>query len=174
VLATLAHEELGKAHVCLLAVTVPADFTREDFWGIFGDHERKLLRVHGFAALMRPGTLPPVAEIARRVQDSSAAAHELRLRGLFVGYRRGRVLLPGAITEKAARNKISQVHASLAFADEAFPVTGFDELLSEFASLTEPMRAATAADPDAVAVALREALQGRGEALTRLMGPPSA
>jgi AbiV family abortive infection protein len=174
VLATLAHEELGKAHTCLLAVVLPADVTSEDFWGVFGDHERKLRRVQGFAELMRPGTLPPIAEVAGRVLSGSATAHDLRLRGLFVGYKKGRVLLPSAITEKAARNKISQVHAALAFADAAFPVTGFDEMLAAFGSLVEPIRTATTADPDAVAVALREAMQGRGDALTQLIGPPPA
>lgn len=171
VLATLAHEELGKAHACLLAVMLPGDFTREEFWGTFEHHERKLRRVHGFAELMRPESLQSVEERARRVLDSSAAAHDLRLRGLFVGYRNGRILLPDTITEKAARNKVSQVHAALVFADAAFPVDGFDEMLNKLGSLVEPLRAATAADPDAVAVALREALQGRDEALTRLIGP---
>lgn len=99
-LATLAWEELGKAHLCLIAVTVPSDVSPEDFWGILGDHGRKLVRMHGFAALIQPGVLARFPDIAKKVQSGFAASNDLRLRGLFVDYSRGRILLPSSITEK--------------------------------------------------------------------------
>lgn len=65
---------------------------------------------------------------------------------------------------------ISRIWQALDFADNAFLLDDSDDALARFGSMVEPLRAATAADPHGVGVVLRQALQGDGEALNRLLG----
>ena len=61
----------------------------------------------------------PVAEHVRKVIGQSKSTEKLKERGLYVDYRRGKILLPSQIGEKAARKQIKIVREALAFSDSA-------------------------------------------------------
>ena len=168
-LATLAWEELSKAQLCLLAMLL-SDITPEDFWKSFRSHEGKLARVHAVAGLMRPEPVGPVSEYVKSVVGQSASAAKQRERGLYVDYRRGRILLPSQIGEQAAKRHIQVVREALAFADSAFILDDLDDMVAQVIDMRDRLKAANAADPDALAAALQQAVQGGSqEALQALV-----
>ena len=101
-LATLSWEELSKGQLCLLAA-VFRDLSPEDFWTRFRDHESKLSRVHMFAVFMAPAPVGPTAAHAKKVASDARSSQDLKLRGLYVDYRRGRVLPPSGVPTEAVR-----------------------------------------------------------------------
>lgn len=158
-LATLAWEELSKGQLCLLTLLMP-EITPDYFWESFKNHEGKLNRVHMFADFMLPHPVGPVAEHAKKVAGQSRSTQNQKLRGLYVDYRKGKIQLPSQIGEQATRNQIKRVGDALAFADMAFSVGSLDEALGQIAALSGGIKNAMIAQPDAVAAALRLALQG--------------
>lgn len=174
-LATLSWEELSKAHLCLLAVLL-SEMTPEDFWKGFRDHGSKLNRAYAFAGFMQPESVGPVAEHARKVTGQSRSTDKQKLRGLYVDYRRGRIQLPTQIGEMAARKQINAVREALVLADTAFSVESLDELLASASVLmSNGLRDAILADPDATAAAMQEALRdGSQEGLQLLMARHTA
>ena len=115
-LATLACEELGKGYLCL-AATLP-DVTPEDFWRTFYSHTGKLRRTHWIVAFGQGDSAVTWREFERSVSGDSGSSHAVKLRGLYVDYRRGRVLRPTDISAKATHRMIGLARKSLAFAEE--------------------------------------------------------
>jgi AbiV family abortive infection protein len=125
-LATLAAEETAKSQMCLMVIPLlpfienPADpESSAAFWDEFNEHKRKLVRVQAFERFaLRP--LPgSVAKLIRSLPHIAAAAHDRRLRGLFVDYQDegGVLLLPTEIGEPEAREFIGEVRRYLDFAE---------------------------------------------------------
>lgn len=158
-LAILAWEELSKGQLCILA-TLLDDITREEFWDRFRDHESKLGRVHAFASFMRPESIAPVAEHARAVMGQSKSTNNLKLRGFYVDYRRGKILLPTQIGETAARKKIKEIRRALVYANAAFSADSLDESIAQARVLVGSLKAAFHSDPDAMAAVLQQVLRG--------------
>ena len=110
-LASLACEELGKSQQCLRAVWLPRP--PKGFWDAFTSHAGKLSGAHALAAL---GSGEPVGSpraFGQQVRQASRAAHQRKLRGLYVGYEDGGLQLPAEITEREAGQVISMAQAVL-------------------------------------------------------------
>jgi AbiV family abortive infection protein len=158
-LATLSWEELSKGQLCMLAAVMPG-IPAEDFWIRFRDHESKLSRVHMFADFMESVPVGPVADHAKKVISDARSVQNLKLRGLYVEYRRGKVLLPSQVGERAARRRLAAVRAALdQFAAVSDPAM-LDEAFAQVHPLLEGPRLAVLAEPDAMAAALQTAIQG--------------
>jgi len=106
----------------LTATAVLPEITPEYFWENFRDHEGKLSRVHMLAAFLRPEPVGAVAEHVKQVVGLSKSEAKLKERGLYVDYRRGKILLPSEIGEMASRKRIKVVRDALAHAKTAFSV----------------------------------------------------
>jgi hypothetical protein len=72
-----------------------------------------------------------VEEYAKRVKGQSKSTKDLKERGLYVDYRRGKILLPSQIGERAARKQIKIVREALAFADAAFSGEPIEEMFTQ-------------------------------------------
>jgi AbiV family abortive infection protein len=169
-LATLAHEEIGKAQLCLLAVMLP-EITPEEFWDAFKSHMGKLIRVTGFGRMTSAEPIGPVAEYAKIVKGQSSSAHTRKLRGLYVDYKSGRVLLPSQVKEKEAKNQIRSARKALALTEWAFPLDHLDWAIGQMSGLIGAIKEA-AKDQDALAAALQMALNGSHERLQELLSKP--
>jgi AbiV family abortive infection protein len=156
-LATLSWEEVSKADLCALAIALP-EITPDYFWEHFRNHEGKLSRVHAFANFLRPEPIGSVEEYARRVKGQSKSTQDLKERGLYVDYRRGKVLLPSQIGERAARKQIKIVREALAIANEAFSGESIRVMFTHLNNAG--LKNAIVAQPDAMAAALQEAILG--------------
>ena len=93
--------------LCLLALFLSpgAGVDPKEFWGQFYDHPRKLRRELGAQVLLRE-KVPSVAEFVKfagGVPGESKSVHERKLRGLYVDYEDGVVLVPGDIGRDEAR-----------------------------------------------------------------------
>jgi AbiV family abortive infection protein len=148
-LATLSWEELSKADLCALAIGLPEN-TPDYFWERFRDHEGKLSRVHAFAAFLRPEPIGSVEEYAKRVKGLSKSTNDLKERGLYVDYRRGKMLLPSQIGERPARKQIKIVREALAFADKAFSGESTKVMFTQLN--VAGLKNATVAQPDASSI----------------------
>lgn len=104
-LAALSSEEVSKARLCLLAIILP-ELTPDYFWDHFRNHAGKLARVQVFADLLQPEPVGPVDEHVKKVVGRSKSTQDLKERCLYVDYRRGKILLPSQVTERAARKEI--------------------------------------------------------------------
>ena len=173
-LATLAHEEIGKAQLCLLALMLP-EIRPEEFWDAFISHTGKLARVTAFGKLTSPESIGPVAEYVKIVKGQSSSAHRQKLRGLYVDYKRGRVLPPSQVSEKAARSQIRSAREALDLAELAFPLDHLDYAIAHLQGYVGLFRQAATVSPDALGAALQQALHGSQERLQALLsGPPDA
>jgi AbiV family abortive infection protein len=169
-LATLSWEEVSKADLCALALALP-EITSDYFWKHFRDHEVKLARVHAFAALMSPEQIGPMAGYEKVILGRSRSTKDSKERALYVDYRRGKVLLPSQIGERAARNRIKVVREALDFAEKAFTDQPLATIFTKLNPLLDPLKNALAVNPDAVVSALRSAmLSGSQEKLQSLLG----
>jgi AbiV family abortive infection protein len=117
-LATLAFEEIGKACICLLALLpMPEPFFgfrgADDFWAAWNSHTDKLAWARGFLTLLMSEPTGPAQEAAVRVIDAAGADHLRKMRGLYVDYLAGTVLLPENITATEARELTADVQAVL-------------------------------------------------------------
>jgi AbiV family abortive infection protein len=97
-LAVLAEEELGKAKLCLVALVRPAGAGVEpqEFWKEFYGHSGKLLRELSTQGVLN-GTVSSVPEFVGSLLGESRSVHGRKLRGLYVDYEDGVVLVPGDI-----------------------------------------------------------------------------
>jgi AbiV family abortive infection protein len=159
-LATLAHEEIGKAQLCLLAVMLP-EITHEEFWAAFKSHTGKLIRVTGFGRLSSAEPIGPIAAYAKIVKGQSSSAHTRKLRGLYVDYKGGRVLLPRQVNEKEAKSQIRSADEALALTERPFPLDHLDWAIGQISGLIGPLKEA-AKDPDGLAAALQESARAQG------------
>jgi AbiV family abortive infection protein len=162
-LATLAWEEVSKGTLCLLAVVLP-EITADYFWENFRDHEGKLRRVLAFAAFMQCDPVGAVGEFGKKVVGQSKSTDKLKERGLYVDYRRGKILLPSEIGERAARKQIKAVREVLAFTDSAFSIDSLGDQLTQANAVFDGIKNAMVADPDATAEAFQNALRGGSQA----------
>ncbi len=169
-LATLAHEEIGKAQLCLLAVML-TEITPEEFWDAFKSHTGKLIRVTGFGRMTSAEPIGPVAEYAKIVKGHSSSAHTRKLRGLYVDYKSRRVLLPSQVKEKEAKNQIRSAREALALTEWAFPLDHLDWAIGQMSGLIGALKEA-AKDQDALAGALQMALNGSHERRQELLSKP--
>lgn len=62
-----------------------------------------------------------VAEYVKRVMSQAKSDDKQKLRGLYVDYRRGKILLPSQISERMARRQIKLVREALSGSDRGFP-----------------------------------------------------
>jgi AbiV family abortive infection protein len=131
-LATLSWEELSKADLCVIAMVLP-EVTSDYFWENFRDHEGKLARVHAF-------------EWVDGFKALSKSTQNLKERSLYVDFRRGKILLPTQVTEKAARKQIKAVREALDFAERAFSGESVRMMFTQL-------------NPNATAAALQEAIR---------------
>ena len=157
-LATLSWEELSKADLCAMAMVLP-EVTPDYFWEHFRDHEGKLARVYAFAAFIQPKPIGSVGDWAERVKALSKSTQDLKERSLYVDYRRGKILLPSQVTEKAARKQIKAVREALDFADRAFSGESVGIMFTQVNTIAGPLKNSMVIDPDATAAALQEAIR---------------
>lgn len=171
-LATLAFEEIGKAHICILAVVpMPTPFFgfrgKGDFWEAWNSHTDKLTWAYGFLSLMAREPTVPAAEAVRRLTGSTRAGHLRKMRGLYVDYSDGAVLMPSDITVAEAAELASDVQTVLDIAVQAWCHDGMRERLrevceqhsGELTDLMEHAREAIETDPDAALGIVRKMLQ---------------
>jgi AbiV family abortive infection protein len=86
--ASLGFEELGKAGLCLTALTMPpsvrAEFAAE-FGKLFGDHVAKASFAHfGFLAFVSPQAPRSFETLIDEVGKAAVATHAAKMRGLYV------------------------------------------------------------------------------------------
>jgi AbiV family abortive infection protein len=118
-MATLAFEEIGKSCMCMLALLPqsPLPFFglqgQENFWKSWNSHADKLSWARAFLALLINEPAGPVEPAVERLLNEARVAHLRKLRGLYVGYADGAVLLPTAITAAEAQELIDDVQTVL-------------------------------------------------------------
>lgn len=171
-LATLAFEEIGKAFICVLAVApVPEPFFgfrgEGDFWVAWNSHTDKLTWARGFLSLLvrEPGVR--VTEAVGRLVDSTRADHLRKMRGLYVDYSDGSVLVPSEVTVAEAAQLASDVQAVLDLAEQVWCRDDMRERLrevcevhpDEFRDLMARASEALVANPDTAVGVVRQMLQ---------------
>jgi AbiV family abortive infection protein len=112
-LATLAWEEVSKAYLCGWAIC-STQMTPEKFWTDFRSHESKLADAHYDAEYLRPEPIGTVLEHYKKMIGGSRSTQNQKERALYVDYRRGKVLVPGQIGQRAAQAQIRSVRRVLA------------------------------------------------------------
>lgn len=177
-LATLALEEIGKSHLCLLALLpIPKSAiiygtrSKSDFWAAWQGHTDKLEWALGFLRLLLEDS-GPAFQVFARVRTSAQAEHLRKLRGFYVDYDGRSILEPTEITETDAHEMIAMADRSLSVASGAFLSDGAIERArealvqhgGELTSFIEEASEAVQADMDTALVQVREtigpALQG--------------
>jgi AbiV family abortive infection protein len=170
-LATLAFEEIGKAFICILAVVPSAPLfgirSEGDFWKAWNSHTDKLAWARGFLSLLIQEPSAPVADTVTRLADTSLADHLRKMRGLYVDYAGGSVLVPSDITSAEAAELASDVQAVLDIATSVWGHDGMRERLHElheqyadqFSNLLTLAAQVIARDPDAALNTTRQMLQ---------------
>lgn len=169
-LATLALEELGKGHLCLLAVVWP-EMPPEEFWDDFRDHKGKLARAYDFDAFRRPEPYGTMTQHESKKKKFSSSGQSRKLSGLYVDYRRGKILRPSQITERVAREHVKDVGHSLIFSYMRFsPGESLVDTLMASKAKKEILDRQDAAFGARLAEALRQAvLGGSKECLQELL-----
>jgi AbiV family abortive infection protein len=119
-LATLAVEEMSKAELCLCAMVSP-QMSPEKFWTTFRSHEGKLVTFHHIAEYLRPEAIGAVPDHYKRMVGGSRSTQNQKERALYVEYRRGKVLAPGEIGQRAARAQIRAARKWIADAEKFEP-----------------------------------------------------
>jgi AbiV family abortive infection protein len=171
-LATLAFEEIGKAFICILAV-VPSSAplfgirSEGDFWKAWNSHTDKLAWARGFLFLLIREPSASVADTVTRLANTSLADHLRKMRGLYVDYADGSVLVPSDVTSAEAAELASDVQAVLDIATSVWGHDGMRERLHElreqyadqFSNLLTLAAEVIARDPDAALDATRQMLQ---------------
>jgi len=113
---------------------------------------------------MQGAPLGPLTEHVRTIVARSKSTSEQKLRGLYVDYSSGTILLPDKIAEPVARKQIEAVRSALTLADSSFPPDFFsDEMFEQAMELIPNLRDAFAADPGTLAAALQEAFRDGSE-----------
>lgn len=110
-LAALACEELGKSDNCLHAIWSPSGSPA--FWSAFADHGRKLWHTQTMIVLESADPASSRQSLSERIRQESRAAHQRKLRGLYVDYVGGKLRLPSEIEEQEAWQLIHRVRAEL-------------------------------------------------------------
>jgi AbiV family abortive infection protein len=175
-LATLALEEIGKSCVCVLGLfPMPVRSfgirSDDDFWAAWTSHTDKLLWARGLLSLLIREPDGPVLAAVERLADAARGEHLRKMRGLYVDYADGSVLLPTDITDAEARELISDVQAVLDIAMEAWCHEAVrDRLrdlqqqhLAEFNSMMASALQVLQADPDNAIAITRQLLHGDGQ-----------
>lgn len=168
--ATLALEEVGKAHLCFTCMTMPEQFRAGNwFWPAFNSHTAKLMIAQFifqmFAQTQTPP--PPLLEAIAELGSLAGSDHATKMRGLYVDYQDEVVLDPADITEQTARRMVSNVSTCLAFMvplDDSGQVSELAEFTQAWSTmLAENLDSVTAtleADPDTLIRNLWDALHG--------------
>jgi hypothetical protein len=115
-----------------------------------------------------------VRELAASAQASSAAAHKRKLRGLYVDYDDGRMLLPSAITETETPDLIDEAQQALDAADRAMaPADSRDQIRAfvqtDVAGVFRVLARAADDDPDALVAAFRAVVAGDPAQMAELL-----
>jgi AbiV family abortive infection protein len=142
-LATLAFEEIGKAHMCISAMrrdpqsSVLPSFgpSGESFWQAWVGHGPKLAFAEAFLTYAVRGTGSPGDGIADRLIEHARAENRRKMRGFYVDFDAG-VLTPDAITLEEARQQIDDVSTVLAISERQWCSPGARE--RALALLSEP------------------------------------
>jgi AbiV family abortive infection protein len=159
-LATLALEELGKGHLCLLAVVWP-EIPPEEFWDDFRDHKGKLARAYDYDAFRRPEPYGTMTQHESKKKKFSSLGQSRKLNGLYVDYKRGKILRPSRITERIAREHVRDVGDSLIFSYIRFsPGESVIDTLMASKAQREILDTQDAAFGERLAEALRQAVLG--------------
>jgi len=158
--ATLAFEEIGKACMCMLALLpqqTPFFGVRGqgNFWKAWNDHTDKLSWASGFLELLIRQPTTPILAAAERLLANARTNHLRKLRGFYVDYGDGTVLLPTEITDAEARQLISDVQCVLDIARQGWCHSAVLERIREarvagLANLLGTLSQAADVDPDAV------------------------
>lgn len=158
--ATLAFEEIGKACICMLALLQQsAPFFgahgQDNFWKAWNNHADKLGWASGFLELLIRQPATPVLAAAERLLANARTSHLRKLRGFYVDYVDGTVLLPTEITAAEARQLISDVQGVLDVAKQGWCNDAVLERIREaraagLASLLGTLSQVADIDPDAV------------------------
>jgi len=177
--ATLAFEEIGKACLCMLALLPqPAPFFgvhgKDNFWKAWNDHTDKLSWASGFLELLIRQPATPVLAAAERLLASTRTNHLRKLRGFYVDYVDGTVLLPAEITEAEARQLTRDVQSVLDVTEQAWCHDAVLERIREarvagLANLLGTLSQAADMDPDAVVAVISQLIHD-GAAETMLAG----
>lgn len=175
--ATLAFEEIGKACMCMLALLPqPTPFFgvhgQDNFWKAWNDHTDKLSWASGFLELLIRQPTTPVLTAAERLLASARTNHLRKLRGFYVDYVDGTVLLPAEITDAEARQLISDVQGVLDVAKQGWCHDAVLDRIREaqaagLASLLGTLSQAADIDPDAVVAVISQLIHdGVAEAMS--------
>jgi AbiV family abortive infection protein len=168
-LAVLALEEVGKANLCMIPLSLPENLSGDDFWKAFTDHESKLMWARGLLEMMVREPASPVLETYERLIAACKSDHVRKLRGLYVDYADGKVVTPSDVTAAEAETMIGDVHELLdfhmrAWGDDDAPARILQRL-SEHADDLEQTYAqlmpALADEPEAAVSQVRRAVHAR-------------
>jgi len=126
-LATLAFEEIGKSHMCILAMrldpqsdTMPSfGPSGEGFWQAWGNHRPKIAFAQAFLTYAVQGAENPGAGVAARLVDQARAENAQKMRGFYVDFDAG-VRTPDEITADQARQQIADVDAVLVICERTW------------------------------------------------------
>lgn len=130
--ATLALEEIGKAHLCVSLIWIPEQYRSGfPFWQAFRNHRTKLT----FAYIMRAilGDDEPPSSLAGVLESASSAAdadNTTKFRGLYVDYEDGALRVPAQVSEAEARAVIARVRLLLHGVGEPYSLSNLLSFIS--------------------------------------------
>ena len=133
----------------------------KEFWRDFRDHEGKLARTYDYDAFRQLELYGTMTQHEGKREEFSSSGQSRKLSGLYVDYRRGKILRPSQITESIAREHVKDVGHSLIFAYMRFPSgeSLVDTLMASKAQ-REILDKNDAAFGERLAEALRQAVLG--------------
>jgi AbiV family abortive infection protein len=162
-LATLALEEVGKANLCILVVMPPGLLSVDGFWDSWRSHTDKLLWARGLLDVIIREPAGALQQILSRLEDASRSDHVRKMRGLYVDYDRGEVLVPGAIGDEEARQLMDDVQATLDLLMRSWGDQGIFERIKlldshadELTAMLDRIMQSVAVDPGAALGQFRE------------------
>lgn len=170
-LATLAFEEIGKSHICVLVlVPAPPELspipTPGKFWRALGRHEEKLKWARAIFTFLTHEPTRPVLEAIERLTDEVRADHMAKMRGLYVDYSDGSIQAPDSILRIDAELLIADVQVALDFSlagwDHDQVLERLHEMQAHSAEIEQALvhvQAAIDVDPDAVMASMRDLIR---------------
>ncbi len=174
-LATLALEEIGKASLCMLALSPgPEPFygsSKGGFWAAWQDHAVKLGWALGFLGLIDREPAGPATEAIERLQGAARDGHLRKLDGFYVDYRDGKILSPAQVSAAEARQTANDARTLLEVAATSWLADGLadrmrdlDQHRDAIVGLLEQLAQAVVIDADGLLASFRQFFPDQREA----------
>jgi AbiV family abortive infection protein len=112
-IATLAGEEVGKAHLCVRTFVNPVVVDAETFWTAFRQHQTKGTIAAQYRLMLGNSPSSEAVRAFKEMEKVGFANDQAKQQGFYVDCVNDQVLTPQRITEQHARRMIENVRSGL-------------------------------------------------------------